>query len=119
MKVKLPTLNPITHVTNWMDGLTKEKDTSQVVAPVTNNQPTVLPEPEEVKDTEVVSGQFIPDQTIVINSPDAKIYTEQLRKTIQSFNEDKMTPMKWIVIKFFEFLSYFAPILVAFVVGMA
>src|SRR5258708_6091854 len=118
-KLKLSTLNPITHIGNWMDGLTKEKDTSQVVVPASNQQTSVLPETETAKDAEVVSGHFVPDQTIVINSPDAQMYTEQLRKTIQSFNEDKMTPMKWLVVKFFEFLSYLGPILVALVVGSA
>src|SRR2546430_7566606 len=102
-----------------MEGLTKQEDTSQVLAPANNQQTTVLPESEEAKNAEIVSGHFVPDHTITISSPDAQMYTEQLRKTIQSFNEDKMTPMKWIVVKFFEFLSYFAPILVALVVGMA
>jgi hypothetical protein len=116
----LKSFNPLTMVSNWMDKATAQPgDTSQAVAPAQNNQTTVLPETETVKDAEVVSGQFIPDQTIVVPSGKAEIYTEQLRKTIASFNEDRVTPMKWIVIKFFEVLSYFAPLLVAFVVGLA
>src|SRR5260370_13795101 len=102
-----------------MDGMTIEKNTNQVVVPASNQHKSVFPETETAKDAEVVSGHFVPDQTIVINSPDAQMYTEQLRKTIQSFNEDKMTPMKWLVVKFFEFLSYLGPILVALVVGSA
>lgn len=102
-----------------MDGLTKEKDSNQTLAPTNNQQTAVLPKSENVKNAEVVSGQFVPDQMITVNSGKAEAYTIQLRKTIASFNEDKMTPMKWLVVKFFEVLSYFAPILVALVVGMA
>ncbi len=118
--MELKSFNPITMVSGWMDKATMQPgDTSQAVAPAQNNQTTVLPETETVKDAEVVSGQFIPDQTIVVPSGKAEVYTEELRKTIASFNEDRVTPMKWLVIKFFEVLSYFAPILVALVVGMA
>ena len=109
-----------------MDGLTQQKDSSQSVTPVTNSQTAVLPENDNLaitdergREAEVVSGQFIPDQVITVPSNSAEVYTQQLRKTIANFNEDKMTPMKWLVVKFFEFLSYIAPILVALVVGMA
>jgi hypothetical protein len=117
-------LDPRIHISNWMDKVTTQKDTS--LAPTANSQTAVLPESDTLaitdergREAEVVSGHFVPDQVIAIPANKAEMYTEQLRQTIQSFNEDKMTPMKWVVVKFFEFLSYTAPILVAFVVGSA
>jgi len=95
------------------------------MAPAANQQTAVAPfapnsviTDERGRDAEVVSGTFVPtiDAT---GRTSASIHTEELRRTIQSFNEDKMTPMKWVVTKFFEFLSYLAPILVAIVVGSA
>lgn len=118
-KVRLSSFNPVTHISSWMDGLTQQKSSSQSVTPTVNQQTTVSPETEDVKDAEIVSGQFVPDQAITMSVNNAEVYTERLRKTIANFNEDKMTPMKWFVVKFFEVLSYLAPILVAFVVGMA
>ncbi len=112
-------MNPITRITTWMDNVTAQKDTGQAVAPVNNNQTIVLPESETAKDAEVVSGQFVPDQVIAIPANNAQIHTERLRRTIASFNEDKQTPLKWLVVKFFEVLSYLLPVLIAWIVGMA
>src|SRR5690348_7016502 len=102
-------MNPITRITTWMDNVAAQKDTGQAVAPVNNNQTVVLPESETAKDAEVVSGQFVPDQVIAIPSNNAQVHTERLRRTIASFNEDKQTPLKWLVVKFFEVLSYLLP----------
>jgi hypothetical protein len=117
--LKLADLNPITHIGNWMDKATFPKDepTSTAVAPADGT--TVITD-ERGREAEIVSGTFVPDIPINASSyNNAHKHTEHLRKTIASFNEDKMTPLKWIIVTFFTFLSYTAPILIALVVGMA
>ena len=111
-----------TRVGDWIQQKVSSQP-STAIAPATNEQVATMPvqsviTDERGREAEVVSGTFIPtiDAT---GRTSASVHTEELRRTIQSFNEDKMTPMKWVVVKFFEFLSYTAPILVAFVVGSA
>ena len=92
--------------------------TSTTVAPAANEQTAVLP--ETPKDVEVVSGHFVPDIQINATSRnDALAHTERLRKTVESFNEDKQTLLEWLVVKFFTGLAYLLPILIAWVVGNA
>lgn len=93
-----------------------EPKTETSLTPVNNNMAIT---DERGREAEVVSGHFVPDQTITINSGSAEKHTEQLRKTIASFSEDRMSPLKWIVVKFFEVLAYLLPIGIAYVVGMA
>jgi hypothetical protein len=109
-KTKL--LNPKT----WFTSELAATDTS--LAPV--NATTALSPVQGGMDAEVVSGTFIPTIDATGASQARSIeHTERLRKTIEGFNEDKQTPLKFLVVKFFEILSYLAPILIAYVVGMA
>src|SRR2546430_632194 len=81
-----------------------------------NNQTTVLA--DTPRDAEIVSGHFVPDIQIDARN-DAQRHAARLRTTIESFNEEKQTPLEWIVVKFFTVLAYLLPILVAYVVGVA
>jgi hypothetical protein len=109
-KTKL--LNPRTWFTTELDAKTETS-----LTPVNDNMAIT---DERGRDAEVVSGTFIPTIDATGGGTARSIeHTERLRKTIESFNEDKQTPLKWVVVKFFEVLSYLAPILIAYVVGMA
>jgi hypothetical protein len=91
---------------------------STAIAPAANEQVAVIP--ETAKDAEVVSGTFVPTIDATGNSQmEAHKHAARLRETIESFNEEKQTPLEWIVVKFFTILSYLLPILVAYVVGCA
>ena len=137
-KVNLKTLNPITHIGNWMEGLTKEKDTSQAVAPAPNSQPeteqentsqaiapannqtTVLPETEQegAPETTIVTGTFVPSGTTrSAMTTSTQTHMDHLRQVVESFDEDKQGPLEWAVRQFFTTLSYILPVLVALVVG--
>ncbi len=90
---------------------------STAVAP-TNNQTTITVPPEQGKDVEVVSGTFVP----TINATgytDAQRNAARLRQTIETFNEDRQTPLEWLIVKFFTVLAYILPPFVAWVVGTA
>jgi hypothetical protein len=109
--------NPITGVTTWLHSATAPKDTS--VATTTNEQVAVLPEtPQEA---EIVSGTFVPDQTITINAKgsDALAHTERIRKTVESFNDDRMVGLEWVIVHFFKALAYLLPPFIAWLVGCA
>jgi hypothetical protein len=80
-----------------------------------NQQTAVLP--ETPKDAEVVSGTFIP--TIDATGGEAHRHAARLRRTIESFNEERQSPLEWVVVKFFTALAYLLPPFVAWVVGMA
>lgn len=91
--------------------------TSTTVAPATNEQVAVIP--ETPKDAEVVSGHFVPDIQINAGRTSASIHTERIRKQVESFNEDRQTPLEWLVVKFFTILAYTLPTLIAWIVGSA
>src|SRR5882762_1081781 len=92
--------------------------TSTAMAPATNEQIATMP--ETAKDAEVVSGTFVPDiQINTAKGSDALAHTERIRKTVESFNEDKQTLLEWLVVKFFTVLAYLLPVLIAWVVGSA
>ena len=97
---------------------TKLDTVSTALAPAANEQVAVIP--EQARDAEVVSGTFMPDIQITTTSRnDAHAHTERLRKTVESFNEEKQTILEWLVVKFFTVLAYCLPILVAWSVGNA
>jgi hypothetical protein len=81
-----------------------------------NQQTTILS--DTPKDAEIVNGTFVPDITIDARN-DAQRHAARLRTTIESFNEEKQTPLEWVVVKFFTVLAYLLPIVVAYVVGVA
>lgn len=91
---------------------------STAVTP-TNDQTTVAASPEQGKDAEVVSGQFVPDIQVNAGYTDAQRNAARLRQTIETFNEDRQTPLEWLVVKFFTVLAYLLPPFVAWVVGTA
>lgn len=84
-----------------------------------NNQTTVLAPPEQGHDAEIVSGQFVPDIQVNAGSTEAHRNAARLRQTIETFNEDKQTPLEWVVVKFFTVLAYLLPPFVAWIVGQA
>ena len=98
--------------TNMEQTLDPNLSVSAAVSP--NNQTTILA-PDQPKDAEVVSGQFIPDQTITIPANDAHKHAARLRETIETFNEDKQTVLEWLVVNFFTVLAYLLPPFVAWV----
>ncbi len=95
---------------------TKLDTVSTALAPATNEQVAVVP--ETAKDAEVVSGTFMPDIQIT-TSTDARQHTERIRKTVESFNEDRQSPLEWLVVKFFTVLAYLLPPFIAWIVGSA
>lgn len=103
-------LNPRTWIASKLDTV------STALAPAANEQVATIP--EQGRDAEVVSGTFVPD--IQINTgTDAIAHTERIRKTVESFNEDRQTVLEWIVVKFFTVLAYLLPIWIAWIVGQA
>src|SRR6266704_6584718 len=108
----LKTLNPIPGVKTWLHNATAAENTSQVLAPATNQQTAVLP--DTPRDAEIVSGTFVPDiQINTAKGSDALAHTERIRKTVESFNEEKQTWLEWLVVKFFTVLDYLLPIGIA------
>ena len=105
-------LNPKTWFTTNLD-----EKTETSLTPVNGNMAIT---DERGRDAEVVTGTFVPTIDARGSTSSSSIeHTERLRKTIETFTEDKQTPLKWIVVKFFEVMAYLAPILVAWVIGMA
>src|SRR5882762_9775518 len=96
---------------------TKLDTVSTALSPATNEQVAVLP--ETPKDAEVVAGHFVPDIQIQAGRTSASAHVERIRKTVESFNEDRQTPLEWLVVKFFTILAYTLPTLIAWIVGSA
>jgi len=114
----LKTLNPIPGVKTWLHNATAAENTSQVLAPATNQQTAVLP--DTPRDAEIVSGTFVPDIQINTTSHnDALAHTERLRKTVESFNDDRMVGLEWVIVHFFKALAYLLPPFIAWIVGSA
>ncbi len=91
---------------------------STAVAP--NNQTTILAQPEQGKDAEIVSGTFIPTIDATGSAQmEAHKHAARLRQTIETFNEDKQTVLEWVTVKFFTVLAYILPPFVAWIVGQA
>ncbi len=89
-----------------------------LAVPAANEQVAVVP--EQGKDAEVVSGTFIPTIDATGGAQvEAHKHAARLRQTIESFNEDKQTPLEWVVVKFFTVLAYLLPPFVAWIVGQA
>jgi hypothetical protein len=96
-----------------------EPSTPPSTAVATKEQTALLPETEQPKEAEVVAGTFVPNIQITTGESEAHKHAARLRQTIESFNEEKQTPLEWLVVKFFTVLAYLLPILVAYVVGSA
>jgi hypothetical protein len=98
--------------------LDPKQSTSTAIAPATNEQVAVLPDGS--RDAEVVSGTFVPTIDATGNTQmEAHRHAARLRKTIETFNEDKQTFLEWLVVKFFTVLAYLLPPFVAWIVGQA
>jgi len=111
----------LTRMQNWVDTKVysmQKPVTSTAMAPAANEQVAVIP--EQGRDAEIVSGTFVPDIQIATSGrSDAIAHTERIRKTVESFNEDRQTVLEWIVVKFFTVLAYLLPIWIAWIVGQA
>jgi hypothetical protein len=106
-------LDPRTWFTTPLDG--SETTNSTAVSPVVNN--SVITD-ERGREAEVVSGHFVPTINATGNT-EAHRNATRLRQTIETFNEDKQTPLEWVVVKFFTVLAYLLPPFVAWIVGQA
>ena len=95
---------------------TKLDTVSTALAPAANEQVAVIP--EQAKDAEIVSGTFIPTINAT-GGTEAHKHAARLRTTIETFNEDKQSPLEWLVVKFFTALAYLLPPFVAWIVGQA
>lgn len=73
---------------------------------------------ERGRDAEIVSGTFVPTVNATGHA-EAHKHAARLRQTIETFNEDRQTPLEWIVVKFFTVLAYLLPPFVAWIVGQA
>jgi len=97
---------------------TKLDSASTALSPATNEQVATIP--DQGRDAEIVSGTFVPDiQINTAKGSDALAHTERIRKTVESFNEDRQTFLEWVVVKFFTVLSYLLPIGIAWIVGQS
>jgi len=105
-----------TRIGNWIQQKVYSQQTSTALSPAANQQTAVIP--EQGRDAEIVSGTFVPtiDAT---GRASASAHTERIRQKVESFNEDRQTPLEWVVVKFFTVLAYLLPILIAWVVGSA
>ena len=115
-----------TRIGNWIQQKVYSEQTpitSTDIAPSANEQVAVLP--EQGRDAEIVSGTWVPDQTITIANQSAMAiaqaqkHTERLRKKVEAFDEDRQSPAEWAIVKLFTGLAYVMPVITAWVVGMA
>jgi hypothetical protein len=106
-------LDPRTWFTTNLD--TSTPATSTAVAPVADN--SVITN-ERGRDAEIVSGTFVPTINATGHA-EAHKHAARLRQTIETFNEDRQTPLEWFVVKFFTVLAYLLPPFVAWIVGQA
>jgi hypothetical protein len=105
-------LDPRTWIASKLD------TASTALSPATNEQVAVVP--ESAKDAEIVSGTFVPTINATGSAQmEAQKHAARLRTTIETFNEDRQTPLEWVVVKFFTVLAYLLPPFVAWIVGQA
>lgn len=69
------------------------------------------------KDGEVTTGQWIDAAAIPVTISQAQ--TEEFRRVVDSFDEDKQERLAWAISKVYTFLAYLLPPLTAWYVGMA
>jgi hypothetical protein len=95
-----------------------EKSTNEQVAVMPAATQSVITD-ERGRESEVVSGHFVPDIQVNTGFTEAHKNAARLRQTIETFNEDRQTPLEWLVVKFFTVLAYLLPPFVAWIVGQA
>ena len=120
--MKLSTLNPVTHVTNWMNSINQKAYsqqtpiTSTAVSPSANNQTAVLPETEG-SETTIVTGTFVPAGADELFTESAK-QTERFAQVVEQFDEDKQEPIEWAIWKLAAIFCYIAPFTLAIPIGL-
>ena len=122
--MKLSTLNPVTHVTNWMNNINQKAYSQSMpatnnqtsVAPVANNQTTVLPE-TEAPETTIVTGTFVPNGADELFTESSR-QTEHFSKVVEQFDEDKQEPLEWLIWKAAAYFCYVAPFALAIPIGL-
>jgi hypothetical protein len=103
----------------WIDTLRPEPR-GTTLATVQNQMEQVAVIPETAKDAEIVSETFVPTINATGSAQmEAHKHATRLRKTIETFNEEKQTFLEWLVVKFFTVLAYLLPPFVAWIVGTA
>ena len=112
-----------TRVSTWLvnkldPDATLNSQQSTALSPATNEQVATIP--DQGRDAEVVSGTFVPDiQINTAKGSDALAHTERIRKTVESFNDDRMVGLEWVIVHFFKGLAYLLPPFIAWIVGCA
>ncbi len=106
-------------INGFMETPQTDTTTSKEIAPVQDTTPTAQ-EPENG----VVSGKFVEDKSAMgpatsVNISEAFNHTNNFRKVVESFDEDRQTRLEWVVGKLFNFIAYIFPSVIAYIVGMA
>lgn len=118
MSIKTKALTYIVKKLESSDVMDTNLSVSTAVSP--NDQTTVLAPSDGSKDAEIVSGTFVPTINATGSAQmEAHKHAARLRTTIETFNEDRQTPLEWVVVKFFTVLAYLLPPFVAWIVGQA
>src|SRR5258708_5437943 len=113
--------NPVAALGNWLgrgidEGLAATNPTTSTdVVPAAQSQPVATP----AKDGELVSGTWIDSSGQALATTYAQSHTEEFRRIVESFDEEKQTATAWIIGKVYMLLAYLLPPITAWYVGMA
>lgn len=117
--MKWSNLNPVTWVNKGLDAAEiksePKKDTTNTSVAPANNSQIVDDVPKDAVPVE--RGIWI--DASMIDESNATRQTEEFRRVVQSFDEDKQSKLAWFVGKFFFVLAYLAPILLGWYAGLA
>lgn len=121
----LKTLNPITRLSNWLESAVSSPGTSAAIpaqagqstdiVPAAGDQAVVAP----AKEGDIVSGTWIDSNGQALASTYAQSHTEEFRRIVESFDEEKQTATAWVIGKVYTLLAYLLPPITAWYVGMA
>ena len=108
---------------NVLGGPGGEED--QNAAPATAT--TVTEEGKEEEPSNIARGRFVPEDEEGKQSSsyesmlylEAKKHTDRFRKTVESFDEDKQSPVEWALYKAASLYCYLVPFVLAIPLGLA
>lgn len=116
------TWNPVAALGNWLgkgidEGIAAvNPPTSTDVVPAAQASPTVTP----AKDGEPVSGRWVDsNNNQALATTYAQAHTEEFRRIVESFDEEKQTWLAQAISKVYMLLAYLLPPVTAWYVGMA
>jgi len=120
--VKLKDFNPITAMENWInssiDKHIKPATSSTSLAPAQQPGTPAQAEQGNAVNGEPVSGHWI-DATGQTALAYSQVHTEDFRRVVNSFDEDRQEWLAWLVSKFYSLLAYLLPPITGVYVGMA